>query len=56
MSVDYRNPQSEPLDVELYDLKNDPNENTNLSKLPKHAGLVGKLTTRLLEHVMKGKK
>lgn len=53
--VDYRDPQSEPYGVELYDLKTDPDENTNLAKLPKHAGFVDKLATRLLEHVMKGK-
>jgi iduronate 2-sulfatase len=53
--VDYRDPRSEPYGVELYDQKTDPDENTNLAKLPKHVGLVDKLSTRLLEHVMKGK-
>ncbi|HUV65794.1 MAG TPA: sulfatase [Sedimentisphaerales bacterium] len=54
--VDYRNPHSEPYGVELYDLKTDPDENTNLAKRPENAELVGKLTTRLLEHVAKGTK
>jgi arylsulfatase A-like enzyme len=54
--VDYRDPQSEPYAVELYDLKTDPDENTNLAQLPKHAKLLGKLTNILIEHIMKGRK
>jgi len=52
--VDYRNPQAEPYGVELYDLKTDPDENTNLAKLEKHAKLVRKLKKRLMEHLLKG--
>jgi iduronate 2-sulfatase len=53
--VDHRDPQSEPYGVELYDLKTDPDENTNLAKRPEFARRVNTLTTRLLAHVMKGK-
>jgi arylsulfatase A-like enzyme len=52
--VDYRYPRKEPYGVELYDLKTDPDENTNLSKLPKYAVLVGRLTKHLRDHLRKG--
>ncbi len=52
--VDYRDPKAEPYDVELYDLRTDPDENTNLAKLPKYAKVLGKLTSRLIEQVVKG--
>jgi len=45
--VDYRNPQSEPFGVELYDQENDPDENVNLAGLAEHARLVEKLSSRL---------
>jgi arylsulfatase A-like enzyme len=53
--VDYRDPQTEPLGAELYDLKTDPNENINLAKRPEYAKLLGKLTSRLMEHLLKRK-
>ena len=53
--VDYRDPQSKPYGVELYDLKTDPDENINLAKRPERARLVESLVTRLLEQVMKGR-
>lgn len=49
--VDYRKPQSEPYAVELYDLKNDPDENTNLAGIPKYAELLDKLKSRLKAHL-----
>jgi iduronate 2-sulfatase len=45
--VDYRDPDSDPFGVELYDQQADPDENVNLAALPEYAKLVAKLTARL---------
>ena len=45
--VDYRQPQSEPFGIELYDLKTDPDENANLAGQKEYAELVARLSSRL---------
>ena len=45
--VDYRNPESEPLAVELYDQRTDPDENINLANKPRYTKVVAKLTAQL---------
>lgn len=54
--VDDRHAQSAPYGAVLYDLKTDPEEDADLAKRPDYATLVGKLSTRRLEHVAKGRK
>ncbi len=45
--VDYRDPQSKPYGVELYDQKTDPDENVNLAVQPEYATLVAQLIAQL---------
>jgi len=45
--VDDRRRQEEPIAVELYDHRTDPDENVNLAGDPEYASLVGKLTGQL---------
>lgn len=45
--VDYRDPQSKPYGVELYDQKTDPDENVNLAGKPEYAKLAARLTAQL---------
>ena len=49
--VDYRKPQSEPYAVELYDLKNDPDENTNIiEKYPERAAMMQKRLKEIIRN------
>ncbi len=45
--VDYRDPDSEPYGVELYDQKSDSDENVNLAGKAEYAKLVARLTAQL---------
>jgi len=54
--LDYRDPKKEPIAIELYDLKADPDENTNLAKQQGNLPLVRKLSKSLVKHIIKGKK
>lgn len=53
--VDYRDPTKEPYGVELYDLKEDPLENENLTRSPEHRERVADLSARLLANVAEWK-
>ena len=45
--IDVRNPDAEPIAVELYDHREDPDENVNVASSPVNARLVHKLIVRM---------
>lgn len=54
--VDMRNPDTDPIAVELYDHEKDPNENINIAGNPENEPLISKLMFQLKRELRIGDK
>jgi arylsulfatase A-like enzyme len=54
--IDTRDPDAEPVAVELYDHRNDPDENANIADNQENAQLIAKLTVQLKRELSIGVK